>query len=177
MTPLVGCLLAALAAAPAERPRLLRESLAALERIFDSRLERANIEEPFLLLGTTRGVYLDGYGAVLTAEINLVTGPAVTPFRPALSKEEILRLNQKKQQRLPALRQLMREMLLDAAASLEAVPPAEQIVLAVSLFYYSWEDRSGLPGQILMQASRQQLLRLRQQGPAGAASAVLVKEY
>jgi len=176
MRTVLGCWLAVLAlAAPAERPRLVRESLAALERIFDSRIERQNIEDPFLLLGTTRGVYLEGYGAVLTAELNLVSGPAVTPFRPALTKEEIARLHARKLQRLPLLRRMMREMLVDAASSLEAVPPNEQVVLAVSLFYYSWEDRTGLPGQILMQAQRQQLLALRQ--PGGTESVIVVKEY
>jgi len=176
MRTALGCWLAVLAlAAPAERPRLVRESLAALERIFDSRIERQNIEDPFLLLGTTRGVYLEGYGAVLTAELNLVSGPAVTPFRPALTKEEIARLHARKLQRLPLLRRMMREMLVDAASSLEAVPPNEQVVLAVSLFYYSWEDRTGLPGQILMQAQRQQLLALRQ--PGGTESVIVVKEY
>lgn len=176
---MLAWLLAALAAHPAADPtRQVRQSLAALERIFDSRIERQSIEDPFLLLGTTRGLYLEGYGAVLTAEVNLVTGPALTPFRPALSKEDIARLHAKKLQRLPVLRQIMREMLLDAAGSLEAVPPGEQIVLAVTLFYYSWEDRTGLPAQILMQASRQQLLALRRsRSPAALESAITVKEY
>lgn len=176
MNGLVAFLTAALAfASAAQKPRLVRESLAALERILDSRIERHSIEDPFLLLGTTRGLYLEGYGAVLTVEVNLVSGPAITPFRPALSREEIARLHARKLQRLPMLRQIMREMLLDAAASLEAVPPEEQVVLAVSLFYYSWEDRAGLPSQILMQAQRQQLLKLRQR--AVPESVITVKEY
>ncbi len=171
-------LLALVSAGPAaDRPRAVRQSLATLERIFDSRIERQSIEDPFLLLGTTRGVYLEGYGAVLTAEVNLVTGPAITPFRPSLSKEDIARLHAKKQQRLPLLRQVMRDLLLDAAGSLDAVPPEEQIVLAVTLFYYSWEDRTGLPGQILMQAQRQQLLALKQRGAAAAEAAIQTREY
>ncbi|MGB9605570.1 MAG: hypothetical protein ACP5U2_09645 [Bryobacteraceae bacterium] len=168
-------LLAALA--PADRPRAIRAALSTLERVFDSRIERQAVEDPFMLLGTTRGVYLEGYGAVLTAEVNLVSSPAVTPFRPTLSKEEIARLNAKKQQRLALLRQMMREMLLDAAGSLEAMPAGEQVVLAVSLFYYSWEDRTGLPGQILMQASKQQLLAVRARGAAAASDVITVKEY
>jgi hypothetical protein len=43
------------------------------------------------------------------------------------------------------LKQQMREMLIASAASLENLPPNEQVVLAVSLFHYSWEDYSGLP--------------------------------
>jgi len=173
----IAWLLLLAALAPADRPRAIRASLAALERIFDSRIERQSVEDPFMLLGTTRGVYLEGYGAVLTAEVNLVTGPAVTPFRPALTKEEIARLRAKKQQRLALFRQLMREMLLDAAGSLDALPPGEQVVLAVTLFYYSWEDRTGLPGQILMQAQRQQLLGARARGAAAAEEVITVREF
>ena len=52
----------------------------------------------------------------------------------------------------------MREMLIASAVSLENLPPTEQVVLAVTLFHYSWEDSSGLPAQIVMQAERQKLL-------------------
>jgi hypothetical protein len=52
----------------------------------------------------------------------------------------------------------MRQLLMASAASLENLPPNEQVVLAVSLFHYSWEDYSGLPSQIVMQADRQKLL-------------------
>jgi hypothetical protein len=52
----------------------------------------------------------------------------------------------------------MREMLVASASSLENLPPSEQVVLAVSLFHYSWEDYTGIPNQIVMQAPRQQLL-------------------
>lgn len=169
---------AAAAAMAAEPARVTRAALAAVEKIFDSRLERLSIEEPFDLLGSTRAVYLEGYGAVLTVEANLVAGPAITPFRPSLSKEEIARLNLKKQQRLPVLKRMMHEMLLDAAASLEAVPLGEQIVLAVSLFYFSWEDRTGLPGQILMQAQRQTLLNYKLRRATGQLDSVIqVKEF
>ncbi|MCS7316017.1 MAG: hypothetical protein RMI94_11650 [Bryobacterales bacterium] len=175
---MTAALLALLAViAPADRPRAIRASLAALERLFDARIERQAIEDPLLLLGTTRGVYLEGYGAVLTAEVNLVAAPGLSPFRPALTKEEIARLNARKQQRLPQLKQIMREMLQDAAAALEALPPNEQIVLAITLFHYSWEDRTGLPGQILMQAQRQQLLAVRGRSAEALAGAITVKEY
>ena len=39
-----------------------------------------------------------------------------------------------------------------------ACRPNEQIVFGVTLFYYNWEDTSGLPAQIVMQAERQKLL-------------------
>lgn len=170
---------AALGSPPVEAPQVTRAALMTMEKVFDSRIERLSIEDPFDLLGSTRGVYLEGYGAVLTAEANLVIGPVITPFRPTVTKEEIARLHAKKQQRLPVLKQAMREMLADAAASLDAVPPNEQIVVAVSLFYFSWEERTGLPGQILMQAQRQALVN-RKLGRLSAAdldSAIQTKEF
>ena len=53
----------------------------------------------------------------------------------------------------------MRELLATSAASLDALPPNEQIVVAVTLFYYSWEQKAGLPSQILMQASKGALVK------------------
>ena len=135
-----------------------RSVLAVLEKNFDQRMERYIVEDPFFLLGTTRGVYLDGYGAVFTCEVNLITGATITPFRPRFTKEEIARLRQKKLDRLPRLRQAMRDMLVSSATALTTMPEQEQVVVGVSLFYFSWEDASGLPLQILMQASRRQLL-------------------
>ena len=52
----------------------------------------------------------------------------------------------------------MREMLVAAAVRSTRVPPNEQMVLGVTLFYCSWEDSAGLPAQIVMQAPRKALL-------------------
>ena len=142
--------------APASHPRVTRSALAAQEKSIDGHL--AYSTDAFDLLGPTRGVYLEGYGAVFSIEVNLILSPNVSPFHPAFSKMEIARIHERKVQRLPLLREKMREMLIASAASLENEPPSEQVVLAVSLFHYSWEDYSGLPSQIVMQAERQKLL-------------------
>ena len=44
-----------------------------------------------------------------------------------------------------ALRDAMRQMLVDTAASLDTVPADEQVALSVSLFYWTWENREALP--------------------------------
>ena len=93
-----------------------------------------------------------------TAELNLVAAAVVTPFRPSFTEEQIEKIRQKKLQRIDTLKRLMRNMVAQSASSLTQVPPAEQIVVAVSLFYYSWENTNGLPSQILMQAPRQSLI-------------------
>lgn len=139
------------------RPPVDREALATLEKRFDRRIESYSIDDPFYLLGTTRGVYLGGYGAVFTAELNLVAAAVVTPFRPAFTKEQIAALRQKKLARLVELKRMMRDMLVESAVNLKGVPEEEWVAVGVTLFYYGWEDKTGLPSQILMQGRRRAL--------------------
>ena len=172
-------LLAILAASSsaAERPRVSRDALAHMERSFDQRIQRFDLNEPMDLLGSTRGVYLEGYGAVFTAEVNLVPSAVVTPFRPRPEPAELAKLRQRKAARLKQLERQMREMMLELAASLSSVPPEEYIALGVSVFYFSWENREGLPSQVLMRARRQALLeaQARRADPA-ALEALLPAE-
>ena len=141
-------------------PRIVvsRASMKAVETAIDQRLERANPDDPFVLLGNARGVYLEGYGAVLTAEVNLVNSPGVSPFHQKYTPDEIARTHSRKVERLVKLRELMKSILLAAAAELRDVPLNEQIVVGVSLFHFHWENTAGLPSQIMMQATRQQLV-------------------
>jgi hypothetical protein len=137
-----------------------RAAVQAMERSFDARMQQV-VTEPFDLLGNTRGVYLEGYGAVFTAEVNLIVSPAISPFRPPFTKEEIEKIHQRKLQKLPVLRENMREMLLASSASLDGVAAGEQIVLGVTLFNYKYEDASRLPNQIVMQAEKGKLLEVQ----------------
>ena len=141
----------------ADKTRVSRASIASMETSIDKQLTKLWPDDPFLLLGTTRGVYLDGYGAVFTAELNLVTAPGISPFHPTMSKEDIARYQQKKLERLAQLREQMRGVLVSTASSMDNVPAEEQIVVAASLFRYPWEDAARLPAQILMQGRRGQL--------------------
>ncbi len=143
-----------------QKPAPVRDDLAAIEKSIDDKLKHFDVAQPLDLLGLTRGVYLKGYGAVFTAEMGLLQAPMISPFRPKVSKDEALQIRATKQKRVPEIRKLMREMLLASAASLDSLPPGEQIVLGVSFIYSSWEDVSGLPKSILMQAQRSQLLEI-----------------
>jgi hypothetical protein len=169
-------LLLAVAVTAADR-RVSRLSLAAMERSFDQRVASVDVADPLTLLGTTRGLYLNGYGAVFTAEVNLVANAAISPFRPAFTKQEVAKLRQKKHDRVIVLKEHMRNALIGAAASLDGVPPTEQIVLGVSLFYFNWEDRTGLPTQVVMQAPKKALLEAGKGNPAPLTAALQVQEY
>ena len=162
-------------AAPAgtnDAPRVTRPMLIDMEKSLDSRVTRLSQDNPFVLLGPTRGVYLDGYGAVFTAEINLVSAPAaLMMFRPQLTKEEVEQHRQKKLARLPQLKQAMQQAMMDSAASLDTIPPQEQIVVVAFLSKYPWEDMTGVPLQIMMQATKKNLLE--QRNNAAALSSVI----
>ena len=166
-------LAAAMPGAQPERPRIPRAELAPLERGFDANFTKPGQQYPFDPLGTTRAVYLKGYGVVFTTELNLLVTPRITPFNQFIQKEDVERTHRQKLANLEALKKAMRELLATSAASLDALPPNEQIVVAVTLFYYSWEQKAGLPSQILMQASKGALVK---GGGAALNAAVRVEE-
>ena len=140
----------------AEKPRVSRESLASVERSMDGAVRSWDVTEPYDLLGFTRGVYLPGYGVVFTSEVNLVI-TVITPFSPPPTGVKLLQLKDKKQKRLAFLRGWMRDSLINAGGALDQVPSGERIVFAMTLFYQAFEDRSGMPSQIVIEAPRQTL--------------------
>jgi hypothetical protein len=145
-------------ALPAQNARPARSDIAAMEKAIDQRLARMDLERPVEVLGLSRGLYIDGFGAVFTAEVNLLPAIGVSPFRPALSKEDVARVRDQKLRRLPQLRGLMQDILLAAAQSLDRLPPGEQIVLGLLLWSHPWEDTAGLPRLIQMQGRKDALL-------------------
>ena len=165
----------ALCAAPGDSPRVSRAMLATIEKTLDDRVTRLWDDNPFLLLGATRGVYLEGYGAVFTAEVNLVASPAGL-MHPVLTKEEIERYRLKKLDRIPQLIKALRQALAASAASLETVPPEEQVVFVAFLSHYPWEDPNGLRVQVTLQTQKKKLMEALRAGAAAADAVVRVTE-
>lgn len=163
-------LLACVFALPAfsDKQTVDRNLLGNLERGCNKRIETL-FDDPYMLLGLTRGLYLEGYGVVLSAEVNLAITPGATPFRMAMTDDEKAALRKKKLDRLPGLKQAMRDVLVTSAKSLEPMPTGEQVVVAITLLNRSFEQTQGLPSQIVMQASRQSLLT--------GVAAIKVREY
>jgi hypothetical protein len=150
-----------------------------LEKSFDQRIVDYNRDQPMDLIGFTRGVYLEDYGAVFTTEVNLLLSAGITPFRPKFTPEELTRLRQKKLDRVPELKRLMRDMMVSTGTRLKQVPVTQQVVVGVSLFYHSFENTEGLPAQIVMQAPRKTLVDF-ESGKMSAdalASAIQVQEF
>jgi hypothetical protein len=168
-------LAASLLIAAVTEPVLNRAMLIPVEKRIDQRLETL-FDEPFLLLGMTRGLYLDKFGAVFSAELQLVSTPGVGTFGfTAPTKDMLVATRKKKLERLPLLKDAMRAQLASAAIALEKLPAEEKVVLGISIFRRSWEDSTGLPAQIVMQATRKDLLNART-APAIEA-AIRIQEF
>ena len=150
---LCGALMTATAAAP----RIPRPAMQAVERSFDQRFQQFNVDDPIEVLGPARGIYVDKFGLVLSAEVNLVV-TAITPFRPQITGEQLEKLRQKKLARLPEVRKMMRDTMVSAATQLKALAPDEQVVVGLTFFHRPFEVVTDLPGQIVMQASKRVLV-------------------
>ena len=156
-----------------------RPMLGAMERMFKANLDNLfGPDELFGVIDSPQGVYIDGFGVVVTSRVNLVEAPGLMIFRPALKPEELRRIRERKIKRMPILEDAVRQSMVIAATLMETVPLEEQFVYSVNLFHHPYEDSHGLPTQIVLQASRKTLLGLaRQPDKAALAAAIKLKEF
>lgn len=157
----------------ADKPKVNRPMIDAMEKSMDRKLSGLWPDDPVEVMGLTQGAYINGYGAVFMGEINLAPAAGISPFHPTISAEEAKRTHDKKVARLVKLREAMQQMLVDSAKSLDAVPADEQVAVGVSLFYWNWENHDGLPAQIVMHAPRKLLLQFK---PGAADKASITSE-
>jgi hypothetical protein len=142
--------------APVQKaPRLSGAIITELEKTFDGRLSgMAGVNEPVEILGDTRGLQLEDFGLVFTTEVSLVRTPGITPFQQSIPKQVQDRIHQRRVERLPLLRAAMKEMLRNMATAGAQLPPNQQMVLSVRLWYGAWENTAGMPRQVVMRAAR-----------------------
>jgi len=141
----------------ARATRIPATSIRELERFFNYRLSGLvkDVDNPTELMGDTRGVQLEDFGVVFSAEVSLVLTPAITPFMQKIPPELAARVRQFRVDRLPALKVAMKEMMRSIATQVTAqVPPTQNVVLAVRLYYGAWEDTTGMPKEVVMRATR-----------------------
>jgi hypothetical protein len=129
-----------------------------IEKNFDLALQTAGVAGPIQLRGFTRGLQLSDYGAVFTAEVDLVATPTINIFQSSISPEQAQDVHQRKLTNLTALRKSMRETIGNTATALTSLLPEGRIVVAVRLLYQSWENRAGLPACIVMKGTRGAIL-------------------
>jgi len=166
LATLLSVLLVLLSAGPAgaEPPATntaVHEQIVRAERAIDGRF--SNLKDvvdstSMPLTGITRGGYLKGFGVVFTVQVNLLPVPNLGPFSGGMSEKDKASLNLRKRQRLEDLEIRARTILVEEGPRLTEVPAAEKVALVISLLHYPWEDVSGLPSQLVMQAQRQLLI-------------------
>ena len=180
---LLACTIALAIALPAgsiaDKPKISRPMIAALEQSFENQLVKLWPDDPASIIGIPQGLYISGYGVVFTSQVNLAPAPGITPFHQTNSKEDVARTHQKKIARLPRLKEVMQDMLLASAASLDPVPPDEQITIGISLYNWYWEDTTGLPAQIVMHAPKRLLVQVKSglADKSKLAAALSVQEF
>jgi hypothetical protein len=129
------------------------QSILELEKEMDQRLGTTGTPDPCVVRGPSRGLYVNGLGAVFTAEVELAATPggiALFGQTNQVGPEQKAKYRKNKLARVPLIEQTMRDMALSLAAS-PALKLAdnEQVVVVVRLWYQRWEDTTGLPGQIV----------------------------
>lgn len=169
--------LAAVITRPAEPARITLAKIVNTQTLISTQLAAMYPEEPWFLIGPARGMYLDGIGVIFSAEINLATGPSLSPFKQTITKEEITRHRDKKEVRLPLLRKRMYTIVGSMASYLETLPNNEEFVLAVTLLKYPWEGTvAGMPSQIILRAPRGKLVEAQRQN-ANPDTVIRMQEY
>jgi len=125
-----------------------------VESDFDSNLKLADPKSPLNVLGLTRGLYLPGFGVVFTTEVELAMNNFNPMFNQHVGAEAKTSLHENKVRHVELLRQQMGAMVANIAKNLTFLGPTDQVVVAVRLYYASWEDKTGLPDQIVMRADK-----------------------
>ena len=137
--------------APAAK-RMDLSGVAKIESSFEQKLLDLDPSDRFDRLGACSGVYLSGYGLVFTIPLSLVAPPTFGPFTGGYTPEKAAALHKRKLAHLPALKKGLIEMLTQAAKASSGLPPNEKVVVAARLFYLDYEDKTGLPNQIVVTA-------------------------
>lgn len=169
-------LMAVAATAAITAPRVSRSVLRSMEMSLDDRIGKLWPDNPLAVVGKTRAVYLEGYGAVFTTELNLAS-EGISLMHTSLTPQDKALVIKKKNERVADLRQTLSDALVDTAASLDPLPANEQVVIEVILDRYVWEENVTYPAEMIFQGSRQALLNVKRARGVGINEAVHVTEH
>jgi hypothetical protein len=175
------------AAAPPPQAGASGREFAALKRQmdqFDQRLRDALLKmfeaRPFVILEEPKSTYLEGFGVVVHAELNLYPVAMLSPFTSKQALDNEIKLEQEqKPLRLKELRNRLRELLVEQGTALTLLSTEENVAIVIHLF--NVRPQANIPGQVVVQAKRQALLELKTRGgapePAALARAVSLREF
>ena len=138
--------------------RALRQQLQSFQDVLNRNVQQ-NFEHPFALLQDAKGIYLPWFGVAFHMEVNLYPLRMISPFAPEpYSAEELRKAKESKLERIRQLKEQLRQLLLEHAVDLGAVPGEQNVAIVVHLFNLPSERSDDLPTQLVIGASRQALL-------------------
>lgn len=118
---------------------------------------KQHFQNPFGILQQVKGTYLDGFGVVFTAEVNLYQMRTPNPFnRTPYSEKELSEARAQKLAHNKEAATLMQDLLRDHGAGLTFLRADENV--AVVLHLYNVPELSDMPSQIVVQTKRQTLI-------------------
>jgi hypothetical protein len=160
-----------------DKPAVGIAALKAIEKTTNERFA-AESQDPWDLVGDTRGTYISGYGTYFTLEVALINIAPMFPFRPQFTPQDIKDAHDRKIRKLAILKTAICDLMVKAASELTTLPATEQISFETYFFSFSFEDHTGLPNRLTMSASRQKLLDAgaRHATPKDVAAIVSVQE-
>jgi hypothetical protein len=162
----------------ASEPVVSLKSLKEVEASMNDRL-RSRINDPYDLLGTARGTYIEGYGTVFTVELNLVLMSPLnrSPFKQTNTDAEIATLHDRKALKAEVLKEEMHGLMLSASKMLPGLPLGEHIAMEAFLFNFNWETTRGLPRRIVLTAQKQKLMdALNTHADAAKLASIITEE-
>jgi hypothetical protein len=118
---------------------------------------RVNTPDPYNLLGTARGTYIEGYGTLFTVEMQLIYVTPPNPFQPVISPQELASIHDRKLKKLPLLRQVMQNQLVNASKTMDGLPLSQHVAMEAILFTFSFENSKDVPQRIFMTAEKGKL--------------------
>ena len=113
---------------------------------------------------------------MFTTELNLAS-EGIALMHSILTPQEKAAVVQKKIERAPQLKKALQDALVGTAASLDTMPPDQQVVIQVILDRFSWEEAPSYPSEVIAQATRQKLLDLKKASGAGVETAIRITEH
>lgn len=134
-----------------------RAELKAEEKLCDKEIATLAIDT-IEQITHARALYIEGYGMLITFEVNLSWVSPMVGLAGGLSNAQKERIRENKVKRLPEFRHFLEGLALEAVKPLEHLAPEEHLLVHVDFDYSPYENRDGLPDSISISAKKKDLL-------------------
>ena len=177
-------LLASAAAQPPQASNTeLKKQMQAIDSALTVWLARLYDQKPITVVQDPKSVYLPGFGILVVAEVNLYPTSHLGAFMPpAAWQRELKDAREQKMLRLKNLQARLGEFLLQQSGKFgQQLTATDNLAVVVHFFNPTPQAMPDMPDQLLVQAKRQDLIRLQTEGRnigrAELAKVVLSREF